>query len=142
MALVFAQEQDAGSLNGYEIIRIGSGSVTRSLLSSMLLAFDDAYRTATVQGSQILRKSLLNAFVSADDNGESTSQLAANLGKNLIILNSRWNNIQIVNMNPGREFIVVEYADGHYDLLGVRRGTRVQTLFEEDDSFVQMLLDA
>jgi hypothetical protein len=45
-------------------------------------------------------------------------------------------------MNPGREFIVVEYADGHYDLLGVRRGTRVQTLFEEDDSFVQMLLDA
>jgi hypothetical protein len=142
MALVFAQEQDAGSLNGYEIIRIGSGSMTRSLLSSMLLAFDDAYRTATVQGSQILRKSLLNAFVSADDNGESTSQLAANLGKNLIILNSRWNNIQIVNMNPGREFIVVEHADGHYDLLGVRRGTRVQTLFEGDDSFVQMLLDA
>lgn len=138
MPLAFAQEQFAGTLNGYEVVRIGSGSLTRSLLSSVLLAFDDVYRTATMQGSSVLRKSLLRAA----DNEENSVSLSTNLGKNLIVLDSQWNNVQIVNMTPGGDFVVVEYAEGHFDLLGVRQGAKVQTLFKQGDFFVQLLLDA
>jgi hypothetical protein len=138
MAVAFAQEEFAGSMNDFEVIRIGSGSATRSLLSSMLLAFNDAYRTGMVQGSQVLRKSLLRAY---GDNEDSV-QLAEKLGKNLVVLSECWNKAEVITVDAQGEYIVVDYADGLYNLLGVRRGAKVQTLFDSNDFFVQMLIDA
>jgi hypothetical protein len=104
----------------------------------MLLAFDDAYRTGMVQGSQVLRKSLLHAY----DENEDLMQLTTKLGKNLIVLSERWNSAEIITVDPQGEYIVVDYADGLYNLLGIRRGAKVQTLFDSNDFFVQMLIDA